>query len=422
MNGGKFLHILTIMLTLAVVQGWTQLSGDARSLGMAFSNSADARGIEQIGQNPAALALRNGPNFELNLVSFAGGGFLNGLNYGIYDRYFTTGDTLTANDIDDILGSIPTNGLQASAFSRLTLLAFYSRSLSLSIGAIGNGFIRQPYDLFELVLKGNEQLGKTYNVNPEELSGFGALEVSIATSKEIPLKYFDFFAIGGAIRYLSGLQYAELTRAEGTVDNQATGIDVQVNLEGRRAGGGSGVAADFGAIAIWNKRWTFGLSFINLVGGMKWTTFTEQYLVTVRSNNPLTFPDAVDDSTIITQEDTSMVIDPFNTRLPVILDFSVAYRFSGSLIVTGEYEQALQNGMGWTTTPRLAMGVEYTGLKVIPLRAGINLGGRIGPAFALGSGINLHFLYLNVGMMWRGGFTPSSMKGIALGTTLRLRF
>ena len=422
MNSRKITIFIFIICTLIVQQGWSQLSGDARSLGMAFSSSADARGVEQIGQNPAALALHNGPNFELNLVSFAGGGFLNGLRYSIYDQYFTTGDTLSSADIDDIISTIPASGLRASAFSRLTLLAFYSRSLSLSIGAIGNGTVTQPYDFFELLLKGNGQLGKTYTVLPQNGAGFGALEVSIATSKEFSLPFFDFFAVGGAIRYLSGLNYAEVTRSEGIIDNQSSGINLQINLEGRRAEGGSGVAADFGAIAIWNKQWTFGLSFINLIGGIKWSTFTEQYVATIQSNQPLTFPDAINDSTIISQQDTAFTIAPFKTQLPVIMDFSVAYRFSSSIIFTGEYEQALENGMGWTTTPRIAVGMEYTGLKVIPLRAGFNLGGRIGPAFALGTGLNFHFLYLNLGMMWRGGLTPGSIKGLAIGTTLRLRF
>ncbi len=419
----KLVRIFTLLFLLFwVFQAFAQLSGDARSLGMAFSSSADARGLEQVGQNPAALALHNGPNFELNLFSATFSGFLNGLNYGIYNQYFTSGDTLTDGDINDILSSIPTDGLQANLYTRATLLAFYARSLSLSLGVVGNGNSRQPYDVFELVLKGNSQVGKTYNIADAALSGFGALEISIATSKELRVPLFDFFAVGGAIRYLSGLGYAEITRAEGGLDNQANGINVNLEVEGRRASGGSGVALDVGAIGTWQGRWTFGFSLMNLIGGMKWSSFTEGFRKRVNSTQPLTFPDAFEDSTIISDEDTSFVIDPFNTRLPVIMVASVAYRFSRSLLITGEYEQAFQTAMGWTTTPRLAAGIEYTGLKIIPLRAGINLGGRIGPALSVGTGINLHFLYFNLGLMWRGGIAPSSIHGLAVGTTLRLRF
>ncbi len=422
MKAIKIIRIILILLFTQSATIFAQLSSDARSLGMAFSSSADARGLEQVGQNPAALALRNGPNFELNLFSGTFSGFLNGLRVGIYDQYFTTGDTLSDADINDILSSIPTSGLQTSVFSRATLLAFYSRSLSLSIGAIGNGNTKQPYDLFELILKGNGNIGKNYSITDFEGSGFAALEISLALSKDLHVPFFDFFAIGGAMRYLAGLQYAEITRSEGGLDNQSSGINLNLELEGRRARGGSGVALDLGAIGTWNKKWTFGLSLMNVVGGMKWNTLTEGVRASLHSNQPLTFPDAFDDSTIVSQEDSLFVIDPFKTRLPMIMVASVAYRFSRSLLFTGEYEQALQSGMGWTTTPRLAAGVEFTGLKIIPLRAGINLGGRIGPALSVGSGINLHFLYFNLGLMWRGGFTPSSINGLAVGTTLRLRF
>ncbi|MCB0298808.1 MAG: hypothetical protein KDE52_02055, partial [Calditrichaeota bacterium] len=100
---------ISLFLTLSASM-FAQQVIDARGAGMAFSNAADTRGLEQAGANPATLALRHAFNFEFNLLSGSVGLSNNGLSKGLYNQYFTTGDSLSNSDKSNILNSIPNSG------------------------------------------------------------------------------------------------------------------------------------------------------------------------------------------------------------------------------------------------------------------------------------------------------------------------
>lgn len=417
------LFLFNVWLLLPSMVG-AQMSFDARSVAMGSSNSADAQGLEQVGTNPATLALYRPFNFEFNLLTLNVSAYNNSITKGLYDRYFTTGDSLTQADKEEILGAIDASGLKGSFWANVNTLAFYTRNLSLSLAIMGNGFIQAPKVLFELPLKGNTELDRTYRFDDINGEGWLGLAATLGLSRPLELdfleNYFDFFAVGLSFKYLAGIVYAEVEQSRGEFFNGANYLLLDSRVSLREARGGKGIAFDLGFIGRYEDKWTVSLALMNPIGSIRWTKETQQRILTIRADS-LSIPDRLADSLIV-NADTSFAIDPFRTRLPVILDLAVAYRWSSDLLITGEYEQGLNRSMGGTTTPRLAAGVEYTIFPVIPLRAGISIGGKSGFTFAFGAGINLQVWYLDVAFMNRGSLFPGGSKGFTLAITSRFRF
>ena len=420
----KAITISTVLL--CVTFSPAQLSFDARSAAMAYSNGADLQGLEQIGGNPATLALYRPFNFELNLLSLNVSFFNNSFTKSFYDRYFTTGDTLTESDINDILNTIPSNGIKAYSILRFNTLALYARNFSLSLEIVGDGFFYYPHsDVFELIFRGNSDLGRQYSLGDLQGNFWGGLAANLAFAFPLKIKFledhdFTFFAAGMALKYLAGLGYVELLHTSGTLDNQADGLSIHADGQARSSRGGKGFTLDVGFIAQRGETWTFSLALLNPIGSIRWTKQNEKFLFSMEANK-LSFPDRLAD-TLITHTDTSYAIDAFSTHLPAVLDMAVAYQWKPSLLVTGEYEQGLNRSMGGTTTPRFAVGIEYKPLPILPLRAGLSMGGKTRFALALGSGLNLKFWYLDVAMVNHGGLLPSHSEGFSLALTSRFRF
>ncbi len=418
---GKMI-IFTVLLLVPMVLA--QLSFDARSAGMANSNTADAKGLEQVGTNPATLALYRPFNFEFNLLTANIGVFNNSFSKGLYDRYFTTGDSLTAADKNAILNAIDKSGLRGFFWGRLNTLAFYARNLSLSLAVVGNGFFEAPKDMLELPLKGNVDIDRTYQIGNFNGEAWLGLAATLGISRPLELDfledYFDFFAVGLSFKYLAGLVYAEVEESRGEFYNGRDFLALDSQMRLRYARGGNGIAFDLGFVGQYEEKWMVSFALINPIGSIRWNKETTQRIFSMKADS-LSFPERLADSLFV-ESDTSISIGAFSSRLPAVLDLAVAYRWNDRLLITGEYEQGLNRSMGGTTIPRLAVGVEYTGFPIIPLRAGISVGGKTGFTFAFGAGIDLKVWFIDVGFMNRGAITPAGSKGFTLAVTSRFRF
>jgi hypothetical protein len=119
--------------------------------------------------------------------------------------------------------------------------------------------------------------------------------------------------------------------------------------------------------------------------------------------------------------DTSYEISNFKTALPRSLTFSAAYYYMPNLVFTATYRQGLNKSMKNITTPLFSVGTEYKPISVLPLRAGIALGGRSGFALGLGFGIDVKYWQLNVGYLnhnfrW---FYGASSVDLAVSSSIR---
>ena len=420
---------ISLFLTLSASM-FAQQVIDARGAGMAFSNAADTRGLEQVGANPATLALRHAFNFEFNLLSGSVGLSNNGLSKGLYNQYFTTGDSLSSSDKSNILNSIPNSGLQGNFSAKLNTFALYMPKFSLSLTGMGNGYFNLPREIAEIGLYGNADLGRTYDFSSAAGTGWGGAALSLGLG--FPVKFlrggmFDFAAIGMTAKYIIGLQYAEVTSAEGyfqnlSADNPTT--DFNGMLEMRQASGGSGFGYDIGLVMQSNQKLTISAAVLNAFGSVNWQSGTEIHQYSVKADNfainSNTFDD--DNDSVLVSEDTSFVTGSFSTRLPAVLDFGVSYRLTKKLMFSSEFEQGLSSSMGVLKYSRFAIGSEFTGVPLLPLRAGISFGGQQGFSTAFGVGLNLKYWFVDLGFVNHGGFSGSNTRGYTLAATTRFRF
>ncbi len=400
---------------------------DARGVGMAFSNSADTRGLEQVGMNPATLALKHPFNFELNILSANVGVYNNSLSKGLYDQYFTTGAVLTSTDKRSILQAIPASGLRGQAALRANTFAVYMPKFSLALTGMGDGFFNLPREIFELGLYGNDESGRVYDFSTADASGWGGAAISLGLG--FPVRFlrggmFDFAAIGMTSKYIIGLQYAEVERAEGQFHNLSQTnslIRFQGVMDARRATRGSGFGFDVGLVLQSRQKLNVSIAMLNALGNVNWNGGTERTIYSVRSESFAISSDGVEDSVVVS-EDSTYAIDPFRTRLPAVLDVGVAYRFTRHLLFSAEVEQRLNHSMGTVKSSRIAIGTEFTAIPLLPLRGGISLGGPRGFSTALGLGLNLKYWFVDLGIVNHGGFSSGKAKGLTLAATSRFRF
>lgn len=419
-----------LLIIFLAVPALAQQTFDARSAGMAFSNGADTRGLDHIGLNPATLALPTSYNFEFNLISANVNAGNNGLTKEQYDSYFTVDDYFLSDDNkQDILNEIKAEGLRIRGRARVMGLAFYMPNFSLSINGYGLGRINVPRDAIELALRGNADEGRTYSFN--ESDGIGITTVDVRLSGAYPFKLANnapirFAAAGMTLRYISGLKYGNIEDFEGEFRNFSLDQNrAFMGLDGRysavSAEGGSGIAADLGGlVTLRDQDLSIGLTFTNIVGAIRWDTDTERRLYSIIDGDSLRLPDGIPDSITTSR---SVPISDFTTNLARTMDLSLAWRFKNGFMLSSTYEQGFTNNIGGTTDPRFAFGVEYSGLSVLPLRAGISMGGNAITAVALGFGLDLKYWFIDAAFVNRGGFFPGgSSKNITLAVTSRLRF
>ncbi|MBC8278631.1 MAG: hypothetical protein H8E46_10405, partial [FCB group bacterium] len=101
--------------------------------------------------------------------------------------------------------------------------------------------------------------------------------------------------------------------------------------------------------------------------------------------------------------------------------FPASYQFYPWLLVAADYQQGLNHTAGGTTIPRLALGAEFSKVKILPLRLGLALGGIQGTTIAAGFGLNLGAFQLDFAMAGQRGLFNGS-KGVNFAISPRLTF
>ena len=216
--------VLAIILLSIVFFGtlFAQQTIDARGTAMAFSNAANTRGLEQVGLNPATLALRNVYRFEFNILSINAAVRNNSFSKTQYDKYFTTGRFLNESDKNDILNSIPDDGLRGDLSARANSLAFYMPYFSLSLALLGNAFAKLPSELPDLLFNGNGDEGREYKIGDIEGDGWGGMGILISGAYPVfqgDKYWWNNVAVGATVKLIAGLGVFEVVNSEGILYN-----------------------------------------------------------------------------------------------------------------------------------------------------------------------------------------------------------
>ena len=81
---------------------------------------------------------------------------------------------------------------------------------------------------------------------------------------------------------------------------------------------------------------------------------------------------------------------------------------------------SFSSGFGISSTPRVALGAEYSIVKWFPMRFGLSAGGRVGNSSAFGLGIgpfslgSVKLRLFEYAVVNRGGFLPAGTQGMAI--------
>ena len=424
----------------------------ARSLALGRSYTALARGPEAAFWNPANLGLTTSPRFKWEMLA-AGVGLVaenNAFSVKAYNDHFTDDQhLLTDRDKQDLLGEVPGSGLGFNLDLMPSVIAgvplnggaafampwgiHAAVTTGLAVGVEGE----LPKDIFHLMFYGNE-FDRPYDISDWDGSGWAVASLNWSGARPwLPTglePYLGELSLGMTFKLLGGA-YGEVVETSGVLEVLPVGAELD-DLQGlAQYGGGFGFGIDLGVAGVTrDHRTTFGLGVLNLLDAMTWNIAAQQDsfyaaasgLRVTRLLDVENIWDIVDKADLNgdgVEEHLEKVGErSFSRSLPALLRVGAARRQTSQLTLLGNYDQALSEGFGLTTTPRISFGAEYRLVSWFPARSGISLGGRssgtavglaFGPFTIRGTELELFdFAYAT-----RGGLVPGSSKGSALSLT-----
>lgn len=398
----------------------------ARGLGMGWAYTALARGSHAPLWNPANLGLPDNPSFTMTFISVGAGVWNNSFTKSMYDQYLVNGpkdadgDIIwSQRDIEDIINSIPDDGLRMHVGTTVRAFSFSSGRFAISGGADVVSLVRLDKSFIQLPLEGNE-LNKVYNLNNTDGSGLGIGMMSLSLGQPMEVSFADHFAWGATVHFLYGGVYGKTERADGSFTTKEYGFDVDVNYDVLYSFKGKvGFGLDIGAAAQIGKKWTLSCALANVLGSVPWSE-AESEVGYFRGDTLSVLDIAEEDDEEDLLEDSTWTrknLPGFSARLPVILRCGVAYK-EGPVLMTADYVQGFQDGPFISTKPRFSIGTEWRGVSWLPLRMGFVMGGRIGLGSSFGIGIRPGGFVLDIGVMNRGFISSGNSKGFIVAVEL----
>ncbi len=398
---------------------------NASGLGMGGAYGAMARGVDAFFWNPANLALKSEYRLEINLAGFNLNVANSALTIDDYKRYFTEsghGGHWDEGEINEILELIPEDGLDVNGDVNANAMGLLFGRYGFSVQGIGKALGVIPKSVIELALKGNQELFKEFSFADYNGDGFSAIKLSLSLSHPIPLKkYFDEFGLGLNINYYSGMGVMEVVKAEGALVTTNQALESTMDIISRTSLGGTGLGFDLGAAGKVNDKWTVSMVLNNLFAGINWTKDLEEHR-TIFTDDSITAEEFFDiniDSLVTT---TSQSTDEFRTSLPVVFHFGVAYDFYDNLTFALDLEQAFENKLGYSDKAKIALGVEYSPTPIVPLRAGMSIGGKWKYLFGLGAGLHLGFFHLDLAYAMHQAMWPTKTTGYSAAANIKFVF
>jgi hypothetical protein len=396
--------------------GVTSLHSSARAAGMAGAYTGLAKGVDAVRYNPANLGLADYRKYGIEFVSVDASITNNSFTLSDYNKY--TGATLSTADKQDILGKIPTEGLSVDADVTASAMTIALGSFVLSTQGTGNADVNINKDVVDLILNGNVY-DDTTNLTGSYSDGLSYVSAGLSYGLPIYSSGTRQLAIGFTANYIRGIAVEELLEFDGHATTHALGIDGQGSVVVRTATGGSGYSLDLGAALKLNNSYTAGVRVHNALGSIKWSDETEERGYTFNYVGA-TLDDMGDDESG-DSEDYTRSIGSFTTTLPCIMNVGVA-RTSGRLLLAVDWIQGLQETAGASTKPQLAMGAEWSVLRILPLRAGYSIGGERGSQFSFGSGLKLLGFYIDAAVYTGSTMTMYSSKGANFAVSTGIQF
>jgi hypothetical protein len=380
-------HRITAILfgLLAGLAGpaWAQLgTPSARSLGLADSYMARARGYEAPFWNPANLGLSDRPGWSVGLAGASGYLNNNSLSYGqVTDLYGEFIDDATKSRLlADIRRDDPDRMFELAFDVGANVLGVSVGRLAIGFGAIGAGDIRVTPDAMELLLFGNvgeDGTGKDFSLagSQAQVWALSGVSLSYAQPFTYPTLIGVTFSVGASIKYGVAHGLARLTD-NGSVltgDPLALNVDAEA-LTSNDADAGRVWAVDLGAAMEWGPSLVVGLSVANALTNIAWnedvfelTQFAAQadFDSTAWTDTTFTFAEL----SPADQERVTAALEAAD--LPRQLRLGGLYRLGPRFTLSADYVEQIGGSLRARWERTLAVGGELRPTDVLPLRAGL---------------------------------------------------
>lgn len=415
---GLLTALAGLLIVVAPAFGQAQRTG--RSVALAGSGALGMYGSQAVGWNAANLGLKANPGFSLTLLSVGMSLGNNAFSPQYVSDTFVEGDTLNADDKNDILSKMDTDRLKIYSLFGVPVFGLSIGRYALNVDAYAMATASLPADLFDLILIG-PTLGTTYDLSTVEEKSLGYVTASISAAQPLsPPPLMKEFAVGASFKYIIGGGYADLEHKEGSLLLTDSVIYADGFFRFLSSMKGDGVAVDLAAAGrLAPVDMYVGATLGNIIGGITWEE--------VKANEARFYRyDGLDMDSVgkadywkhfLYDTDTTYDYDAVKTSLPRYLMLSADKPYlggRGDLFFT--YYQGLNEAPGQSTSPRIALGTEFRLVPILPLRAGMAIGGIEGSEYAAGFGLRLLGYQLNIGASWQRGLLAGA-QGFSLAIT-----
>ncbi len=323
----------------------------------------------------------------------------------------------------------------------------------------GRGSLNREF--LEYVLYGNEQfLGRNVGGRNTTSNAYWYREYALSYAHKFStsfrarnLRPIESIKVGASIKWIATHAYVEL-EDESSIYHSPTGDSLAVTLRYAVASAargrlqdpnstesfspfpksvGNGLGLDVGLSFNYRENMTFAISLNNL----GFVSFDKNTLLkTVETTvifTGLTDPISGErneqqlDSLAHKARAQTRSTNGFTRALPTHLRIGFAWmsdkEVSIPVVLAADYVQGFNNHFGNTGVPMLGVGTEIRLVRQMPIRTGIQLGGRQGFVWSFGLGYDHQNLAIdfNTGTIaWL--FAPSRVRHLAFGLALRIRF
>ncbi|HID93678.1 MAG TPA: hypothetical protein EYP60_06240 [bacterium (Candidatus Stahlbacteria)] len=418
------------MTLFLIILGLTcSLPHNPRALALSNAYTSIAFGFDAPLYNPANLGSPKNPKFSLRVLNgwVTPIGILSiyptynsSFSLSEFDSYFYSGRYLDDATKQNILNSIPNKGFSMGLDAGIGILELSFKSFALSLRAFSGTKNRIPKDVFDLILFGNK-LGKEYNYleNLEiETLSYGTLTLSygrMVAFGETPI------SLGVGFRSMGGLFYGVVDEAMGSLDaRDTTHFDASGEIKFRAGLGGYGFGLDFGILSELSNGWSFSLAILNANRGMNWNGSAIEGSLTFRAES-LSIINVINKGmdTLVTSTTEIDELKSIRSALPSFLRIGIAGRLNPNILLVADIVSGLSNTPLSSTKPELCVGLEWTDVDFLKMRAGLALGGEEGFIISYGFGLRIWKLHLDVGiqnirgiLLWSKGGRMSFNLGI----------
>lgn len=345
-----------------------QANSSVAAYAMAGSWIALARGYDAVAWNPANLGLRDNPRFSLSLL--AGGGTSGVTPVSLADIKQYQGLALPTAVKQDWLQRVVTNGGETGQGNGgVSYLAVSARHVAFQLSSNGYLGARLTPDAFEALLFGNA--GRTGAPRDLAFRGSrfdGSAFTTAAASFGLPVG--ARLALGMTGKYVVGNFVEHAADAGSSVTMNAVQVSFPVIYSPPDSGHaiGRGVGVDVGA-AWTGERLTWSAAVRNVLNTFAWN---RAKLVT--KPGAATFDGTSNSSSFDDQPFASaprVVRDAVTSdRFAPVAALGAAYALAPTLTIAADARRELRRGVSIEPPSQVGAGVEYRGIRFVPLRAG----------------------------------------------------